>query len=67
MTIEAATDGDVFLAYLKEVLCPQLAGVSHGEEEKDGIRRRMNGIALACRIYHAFGQSNGGQRVKSFH
>ena len=24
MTIEAATDGDVFLAYLKEVLCPQL-------------------------------------------
>lgn len=24
MTIEAATDGDVFLAYLEQVLCPQL-------------------------------------------
>ena len=24
MTIEAPTDGDVFLAYLKQVLCPQL-------------------------------------------
>jgi transposase len=25
MTIEAATDGEIFLAYLEEVLCPQLA------------------------------------------
>jgi len=24
MTIESATDGDVFLAYLEQVLCPQL-------------------------------------------
>ena len=24
MTIEAATDGDVFLAYVEQVLCPQL-------------------------------------------
>ncbi len=24
MTIEAATDGDIFLAYLEQVLCPQL-------------------------------------------
>ena len=24
MTVESATDGDVFLAYLKEVLCPTL-------------------------------------------
>jgi predicted Rossmann-fold nucleotide-binding protein len=37
-----------------------LAGVSHGEKEKAGIGRRMNGIALACRIYHAFVQSMAG-------
>jgi hypothetical protein len=24
MTIESATDGDVFLAYLEQALCPQL-------------------------------------------
>ena len=24
MTVEAATDGDIFLAYLEQVLCPQL-------------------------------------------
>jgi hypothetical protein len=37
-----------------------LAGVSHGEKEKAVMRRRMNGIALACRIYHAFGQPMAG-------
>jgi len=37
-----------------------LAGVSRGEKEKAGIGRRMNGIALMFRIYHAFGQSMAG-------
>src|ERR1035438_733469 len=33
-----------------------LAGVSRGEKENAGSGRRMNGIALVFRIYHAFGQ-----------
>jgi hypothetical protein len=38
-----------------------LAGVSRGEKENAGIGRRMNGIALVFRIYHAFGQSMAGR------
>jgi len=43
-----------------EVTKYNLAGVSRGEKEKAGIGRRMNGIALMFRIYHAFGQSMAG-------
>ena len=44
-------------------LIPHLAGVSRGEKENAGSGRRMNGIALVFRIYHAFGQSMAGRVV----
>jgi hypothetical protein len=44
----------------KFAVCLALAGVSRSENEKAGIGRRMSGIALVFRIYHAFGQSMAG-------
>ncbi len=47
MTVESPTDGDVFLAYLDEVLCPQLRPDqvvvmdNLGAHKVDGVRQRI--------------------------
>lgn len=47
MTIEAATDGDIFLAYVEQVLCPQLSAGdvvvmdNLAAHKVDGVRTRI--------------------------
>jgi transposase len=56
MSIESPTDGDVFLAYLKDVLCPQLKPGqlvvmdNLGAHKVDGVREliQQTGAALCC-------------------
>jgi transposase len=55
MTIEAATDGDVFLAYLDQVLCPQLRPGdvvvmdNLGAHKVDGVRARIQATGAEVR------------------
>lgn len=55
MTIEAATDGDVFLAYVEQVLCPQLRPGdvvvmdNLSAHKVDGVRSRIEGVGAELR------------------
>jgi hypothetical protein len=56
MSIESPTDGDVFLAYVKEVLCPQLKPGqlvvmdNLGAHKVDGVRELIEGEKNVCVI-----------------
>jgi transposase len=55
MTIEAATDGDVFLAYVEQVLCPQLRSGdvvvmdNLSAHKVDGVRSRVEAVGAVLR------------------
>jgi hypothetical protein len=58
MTVEPATDGDVFLTYLEHVHCPQLKP-GHivvmdnlGAQEMDGVKEPIGQTERPCPVCH---------------